>query len=134
MCQYYVYNSPSSTCTWRNYLYAGKFTKMEKRRAWEASGRGRGHGPTLQHRPTPGGIAQWPYPLATSMIHGRALLAVLSVTTRICVSLQWYQKRRDDIFEHMQNYSASARIYRCSISPESIRVSFIYIFPKERIV
>jgi hypothetical protein len=37
-----------------------------------------------------------------------------------------------DISEHMQKYFASAWIYRCSISPESIRVSFIYIFPKGR--
>jgi hypothetical protein len=27
---YYVYNSPSSTCTWKKYLYAGKITKMDQ--------------------------------------------------------------------------------------------------------
>jgi hypothetical protein len=30
---FYVYNLPSSTCTWKNYLYAGIFIKMNKRHA-----------------------------------------------------------------------------------------------------
>jgi hypothetical protein len=69
-----------------------------------------------------------------SNFFSRSLLAFLSVTTRICVFQQWHQKHRDNISEHMQKYSASARIYHCSISPRSIRVSFIYIFPKEGMV
>ena len=30
---YYVYNSPSSTCTWENYVYARKIIKMDKKGA-----------------------------------------------------------------------------------------------------
>jgi hypothetical protein len=62
------------------------------------------------------------------------VLAFLNVITKIVSPSNVAKKYLDDISVRIQKCSASAQIYRCNISPESIRVSFIYIFPKKGIV
>jgi hypothetical protein len=54
----------------------------------------------------------------------KCLLALLNVIARISNAAKEYL---NDSSEHLQNKSASARNYRCSISPGGIRVSYLYL-------
>ena len=59
---YFVYNSPSSTCTWKFICIqekSQKWTNMKQRRQVDVAG---GHGPTVPHWSTPKGIARRPHP------------------------------------------------------------------------
>jgi hypothetical protein len=58
----------------------------------------------------------------------------LTISLRLMFPSDAAKKYLDDISEHMQKYSASTWVYHCCILPGSIRVLFIYIFPKEGMV
>ena len=69
-----------------------------------------------------------PITVVPSLGHAGFLLAFLNVDARISNAAKKYL---DDNSERSQNESASARNYRCSISPRSIQGIVIYIFSKE---